>query len=190
MSKKIIALITVSFLLYGFERENKTVFAEKGENEMATATEIKLSSTAFKDGQMMHAMYTCDGQNVSPPLKWEHSPQNTQSFALIMDDPDAPMGTYVHWVMWNIPADTNELQEDVLPRQELANGAKQGFNSSKKVGYTGPCPPSGTHRYYFKLYALDTMLKLESDTTKQKLLSAMEGHILAESQLMGRYQRK
>ena len=151
---------------------------------------MSVTSSAFKEGQMIPAKYTCDGQNISPPLKWESAPQGTKSFALISDDPDAPVGTWVHWVMWNIPADANELAENIRPVKELPNGSKQGISSFRQYGYGGPCPPSGTHRYYFKIYALDTMLELSGNTTKQNLLEAMKGHILAEGSLMGKYQRK
>jgi Raf kinase inhibitor-like YbhB/YbcL family protein len=127
--------------------------------------------------------------DISPPLAWTSGPEGTKTFALICDDPDAPMGTWVHWVLFNLPADIIELRENVPPERELESGAKQGMNDFRKIGYGGPCPPGGTHRYYFKLYALDTEINLEAGATKSELLKAVEGHILAEGQLMGKYER-
>ena len=166
----------------------------KGENNFQTEggrkMEIKVSSSAFEESGMIPAKYTCDGVNVSPPLMWESVPQETRSIALISDDPDAPVGTWVHWVMFNLPGDTKELQENIPPTETLTNGAVQGTTDFGRVGYGGPCPPSGTHRYYFKIYALDTKLELTSSATKADLVSTMEGHILADGQLMGKYKRK
>ncbi|MFQ5866233.1 MAG: YbhB/YbcL family Raf kinase inhibitor-like protein [bacterium] len=151
---------------------------------------IKLTSTAFEEGGMIPKKYTCDGKDVSPPLAWSSVPTGIKSFALICDDPDAPMGTWVHWVMFNLPADSTKLTENIPLDKILPNGAKQGTNDFRKIGYGGPCPPSGTHRYYFKIYALDTELELEAGITKAQLLKAMKGHILAEGQLMGKYKRE
>jgi len=151
--------------------------------------ELKVTSSAFKEGEMIPKKYTCDDRDVSPPLAWGQTPPGTKSAALICDDPDAPMGTWVHWVLFNVPAGTHELPENVAPEKTLAFGERQGKNSWGKIGYGGPCPPGGTHRYYFKLYALDTVLNLESGSTKAQLLAAMKGHILAEGQLMGKYKR-
>lgn len=152
--------------------------------------EIKITSTAFEEGGLIPKKYTCDGIDVSPPLEWTSVPEGTKSFALICDDPDAPTrGTWIHWVIFNMPADTRELPENIPPQKTLANGAKQGINDFRKIGYGGPCPPSGTHRYYFYLYALDTEIKLEGGAIKEQLLKAMKGHILAEGQLMGKYKR-
>jgi Raf kinase inhibitor-like YbhB/YbcL family protein len=151
---------------------------------------IIVTSSAFKEGGMIPAKYTCDGQNISPPLKWEQIPKGTKSFALISDDPDAPMGTWVHWVMWDIPAEANGLPENIPPKKELLDGSKQGISDFRRPGYGGPCPPSGTHRYYFKIYALDVKLDLASTCAKQDLLEAIKGHILAEGSLMGKYQRQ
>ena len=150
---------------------------------------IKITSTAFKEGGMIPKQYTCDGQDMSPPLAWTSIPEGTKSLALISDDPDAPVGTWVHWVLFNLPPEVTELPEHVPPTKTLENGAKHGKNDFRKIGYGGPCPPGGTHRYYFKLYALDTVLDAEPGITKQKLLQAIQGHILAEGQLMGKYTR-
>ena len=144
----------------------------------------------LEEGGMIPAKYTCDGDNISPPLKWEQIPKGTKSFALISDDPDAPAGTWIHWVMWNIPAESNGLPEAVPAAAQLPDGSKQGVTSARSHGYHGPCPPSGTHRYYFKIYALDMMFDLPDNLTKQDLIAAMKGHILAEGALMGKYQRK
>ncbi len=151
--------------------------------------QIKLTSTAFEQGGMIPKRYTCDGTDVSPPLAWTAVPEGIKSIALICDDPDAPMGTWVHWVLFNLPANMKELPESVPPQERLETGAIQGTNDFRKIGYGGPCPPGGTHRYYFKLYALDTELNLQAGATKKELLKAMEGHILAEGQLMGKYKR-
>ncbi|MFQ5882748.1 MAG: YbhB/YbcL family Raf kinase inhibitor-like protein [Candidatus Methylomirabilales bacterium] len=118
---------------------------------------------------------------------WSRPPAGTQSFALIADDPDAPMGTWVHWVIWNIPASVLNLAENLTKTASLPNGARQGTTDFRRIGYGGPCPPSGTHRYFFKLYALDTTLNLPASTTKHDLKKAMEGHILAQAELMGKY---
>ncbi len=157
----------------------------KGGETMA----LKVSSSAFEEGDMIPIKYTCDGEDVSPPLAWEGVPEGTRSIALICDDPDAPVGTWVHWVLYNLPPDSKGLPEAVPPAEVLENGARHGKNDWQRLGYGGPCPPGGTHRYYFKVYALDTVLELESGTTKAQLLEAMEGHVLAEGQLMGRYKR-
>ncbi len=151
---------------------------------------MKISSSAFKEGQKIPLKYTCDGQDVSPPLEWGHAPGGTKSFALICEDPDAPGGTWVHWVIYGIPADRKALDESVRPERELDRGIRQGKNSWPRIGYGGPCPPGGTHRYYFKLYALDTVLTLSPGATKEQLLAAMKGHILEEAHLMGTYQRR
>jgi len=152
--------------------------------------DIKVSSSAFPDGGMIPAKYTCDGADVSPPLKWDSVPDGTKSIALISDDPDAPMGTWVHWVLFNLPADARELPENVPTDETLPNGAKQGTTDFGRTGYGGPCPPSGTHRYFFKIYALDTMLDLPAGARKSDLVKAMEGHIIGQGQLIGKYKRQ
>lgn len=151
---------------------------------------IKVTSTAFSEGGAIPKLYTCQGKNISPPLSWTGVPAEAKSLALIMDDPDAPRGTWVHWVLYNIPPDSKGLEENIPHGPSLANGAKHGKNSWPKLGYGGPCPPSGTHRYYFKLYALDIVLPQQGEATKAQILKAMEGHILAEGQLMGTYSKK
>jgi len=153
------------------------------------STNIIVKSDSFSDGGMIPAKYTCDGANISPKLSWDNAPKGTKSFVLICEDPDAPMGTFTHWVLYDIPADVHELPENLPKDKILPNGAKQGITDFKKVGYGGPCPPNGTHRYYFKLYALDTLLNLEPALKKEDILKAMNGHILAQGQILGKYAR-
>jgi hypothetical protein len=150
---------------------------------------MELISSAFNEGEMIPGKYTCDGADVSPPLKWGALPSGTKSLALICDDPDAPVGTWVHWVYYDIPAGSESLPEKVAPEKHPAGGGTQGLNDFRKIGYGGPCPPGGTHRYYFKLYALDTTLNLSPGATKKQLLKAMENHIIGKAQLMGKYKR-
>jgi Raf kinase inhibitor-like YbhB/YbcL family protein len=151
---------------------------------------FQLTTAAFSAGGTIPKKFTCDGPDVSPPLHWKEAPVGTHSFALIMDDPDAPVGTWVHWVLYNLPANTTELPEGVEKRDQMANGAMQGRNDFRKVGYGGPCPPAGKpHRYFFKLYALDTKLNLKGGATKPEVERAMKGRILAQTELMGLYGR-
>jgi Raf kinase inhibitor-like YbhB/YbcL family protein len=151
---------------------------------------MKITTTAFEPGAPIPAGSSCDGENRSPDLAWTETPVNTRSFALIVDDPDAPRGTWVHWVLFNLPADAVELSPGVPPKPELPSGARQGVNDSGDVGYGGPCPPrGGPHRYYFRLYALDSTLNLAPGINRSDLDQAMAGHILAEATLMGTYQR-
>lgn len=150
---------------------------------------LQLSSTAFRDGNPIPARYTCTDADVSPHLEWFGAPDETASFALIMDDPDAPGKTWVHWVVFNVPPSTGTLLEGIATDDDLPGDAVHGQNSWRRSSYGGPCPPSGTHRYYFKLYALDSMLNLKPGATKDELLTAMDGHILAQAQIMGTYQK-
>jgi Raf kinase inhibitor-like YbhB/YbcL family protein len=154
------------------------------ENKM----EIKLTSAAFKEGQPIPRQYTCDGANVSPPLEWTGVPKTAKAVAIIADDPDAPAGTWVHWVVYDLPAENIGLVENLPPTEDLKAGGFQGTNDFGKIGYGGPCPPSGTHRY-FKVYALDNYLSLKVGATKAFVERAMEGHIVAQGQLMGTYSR-
>lgn len=150
---------------------------------------MEIKSSAFGSGEMIPVKYTCDGADFSPPLEWTAGPAGTKSFALICDDPDAPMGTWVHWVVYDIPATATMLAEGITREKELPGGGTQGVNDFRRIGYGGPCPPGGTHRYFFKLYALDAALSLKPGITKDQLLKAMKGRILAEAQLMGTYRR-
>jgi Raf kinase inhibitor-like YbhB/YbcL family protein len=153
---------------------------------------LELTSAAWREGQPIPAKYTGDGRDLSPPLKWHDPPENTQSFALICEDPDAPRGTYTHWVIFNIPSASRELPEGVPPEATLPDGAIQGKNDFGKIGYGGPAPPPGKpHRYFFKLFALDTHLDLKAGTTKPQLEKAVAGdHVLATGTLMGTYGRQ
>jgi len=151
---------------------------------------FQIASSAFSNGETIPKKFTCDGPDLSPPLRWKEPPAATQSLALIADDPDAPVGTWVHWVLYNLPANTHELPEGVDKQERLASGATQGRNDFRRIGYGGPCPPPGNpHRYYFKLYALDSKLNLKAGATKAELEDAMKGHTLGETEFMGRYGR-
>ena len=143
---------------------------------------MKLNSDAFEHNGMIPSKYTCKGENINPQLKWGDVPEGTKSFALIVDDPDAPGGNWVHWLVKDIPADVREIKENGVPGTQVEN-------DFGKEAYGGPCPPSGVHRYFFKLYALDVMLNLEAGLTKKDLLRKMEGHIIEEAQIIGKFKR-
>ncbi len=145
---------------------------------------LKITSPSFKDGEMIPRKYTCQGDDVNPQLDISGIPENTKSLVLIMDDPDAPMGTWDHWIVWNISPDTKTIAENSVPA-----GAVQGKNSWGRNDYGGPCPPSGTHRYFFKLYALDTTLDIPAKSKKKDVEKAMRGHIIEQAQLMGKYKK-
>jgi Raf kinase inhibitor-like YbhB/YbcL family protein len=146
--------------------------------------EFKITSPAFNYGRQIPSKYTCDGENVNPHLTLHGVPPKTKSLALIVDDPDAPGGTWTHWIMWNISPEVKEIKEHTAPY-----GAQQGMNTNKEVGYDGPCPPSGTHRYFFRLYALDTKLALSEDAVRETLETAMQQHVIGTAELMGTYSR-
>lgn len=184
MKKNIYSIIILTFVMLFWGLHHDAFAAKKGGKKM------QITSSAFTEGSMVPAKYTCDGQDISPPLEWKNVPAGTKSFALVSDDPDAPMGTWVHWVAYNIPSNITKLDEDVKPEKEFKNKMRQGSNSWPKIGYGGPCPPSGTHRYYFTLFALDTVLDIKPGATKAQVLQAMKGHALEEAQLMGKYKRQ
>lgn len=149
-----------------------------------------LTSSDFQNGGTIPKNLTCDGADVSPELSWSDAPKGTQSFALIADDPDAPAGTWTHWVIYNLPGDTKSLPESVNKIDQLPNGAMQGRNDFRKIGYGGPCPPPGKpHRYFFRLYALDTKLNLKPGASRQEVEAAMKGHVVAQADLMGKFGR-
>jgi Raf kinase inhibitor-like YbhB/YbcL family protein len=183
MMKGILFMLAVSLLLIGCGSKEQPETETEGEEVMS----LTLTSPAFDEGTMIPARYTYDGANVSPALSWTNVPEGTKSFALICDDPDAPMGTWVHWVYYNIPGYMTELPENVPHGEKPTVGGRQGVSDFGAHGYGGPSPPSGTHRYFFKLYALDCELDLGGVVKKDQLLQAMEGHVLAEGQLMGTY---
>jgi hypothetical protein len=152
--------------------------------------QISISSDAFKAGSSIPVEHTCDGEDRSPALSWDAAPAGTRSIALIVDDPDAPGKTWVHWVIYNIPANTTGLPGAVPKNKTLDDGSLQGKNDFGRIGYNGPCPPPGKpHRYFFKVYALDTTLSLKSGATKSQLETAMSGHILAQGEMIGKYGR-
>ena len=179
-------MLFAAALLAGF------ITACNAENSPTNGATMKLhlTATSFADGQPIPRRHAFDDQDLSPALQWSGVPPATKSLALICDDPDASVGTWVHWVIYDLPPTTPGLDEGVSKSPELANGAKQGVNDYKRIGYGGPCPPPGKpHRYFFKLYALDMKPDLKPGLTKKDLLKAMDGHVLAEGQLMGTYQR-
>jgi hypothetical protein len=151
---------------------------------------LALTSSAFAAGAEIPRQYTCKGGEASPALQWSGAPARTASFALVVDDPDAPHGTWVHWVLWNLPANAHALPEGVPKRDQLDDGARQGRNSDRKIGYSGPCPPGGqTHRYFFRLYALDEKLDLAAGTNRADLDAAMKGHVLAQAEYLGNFRK-
>ena len=150
---------------------------------------ITITSPAFREGEKIPSEHTCDGADRSPPIEWSGVPANAQSLVLIADDPDAPGGDWVHWLVYDLPPSLTQLPAGIPEGGRLSVGGSQGRTGFGAVGYGGPCPPSGTHRYFFKVYALDAMLQLAPGATKKELLQAMKGHVLAEGQLMGKYAR-
>ncbi len=172
----LLVLLSASLSFYTFAASGK-------EAKMTEA--LKISSTAFENNGSIPSKFTCDGRDINPPLVIGGVPSGTKSLALIVDDPDAPSGMWVHWVVWNIDPKITEMGEDSVPK-----GAAQGMNDFRKHDYGGPCPPSGTHRYFFKLYALDTQLSLGTNAVKKDVEKAMQGHIVSQAQIIGTYKRK
>ncbi len=150
---------------------------------------IIFESPAFKNGQPVPKLYTCDGDDISPPLDWRNLPDSVESIAIICDDPDAPMGTWIHWVIYNISSENDGIAENIPKDKNPGGGIKQGKNSWGRIGYGGPCPPRGTHRYFFKLYAVDCILPLDAGATKMEVLEAMRGHLMGQAEIMGTYSR-
>ncbi|NIP44225.1 MAG: YbhB/YbcL family Raf kinase inhibitor-like protein [candidate division Zixibacteria bacterium] len=196
MRNLILIILFPLFVLFwlacqGGEREAElpetTAIAEQEKEAEDSVPEIKITSPAFVQGGTIPARYTCDGDDICPEMSWKNVPEEAVSLAMIVDDPDAPGGTWIHCVAYNIsPADTSISTEEIAAGKEVV----MGKNSWGKMEYGGPCPPSGTHRYFFKIYALDKELELEPGATKEDLLKAMEGHILARGELMGTYHRR
>ena len=182
--KKILCLPAIMILFFNFW------LLESCDSKTKQGAIIKLNSLAFSDGDIIPDKFTCDGADISPPLEWGLVPENAKSIALICDDPDALMGTWAHWVYFDIPASMKSLPENITPEENPVNGGKQGTNDFGRIGYGGPCPPGGTHRYYFKIYALDTILHLPAGIDKKQLLKTMKGHIIGQAQLMGKYKSK
>ena len=182
--KLLLVIFLIIIFIVGCSIEKEENFIEEEIKITGGVVKMKLTSPAFKHNGAMPSEYTCDGEDISPELNIENAPENAKSLALIMDDPDAPAGTWVHWVVWNIPPGTKVISKGTEPK------GVQGTTSFGRKGYGGPCPPSGTHRYFFKLYALDTTLGLKEGSSKQDLEKAMQGHIIEKTELMGTYKRK
>ena len=186
---RLICLSTLTLFLLcachnpGSRMENNNIQPGKGNMTLT------ISSSAFANGGMIPSQYTCDGANISPPVQWSGLPAAAKTFAIIVDDPDAPAKTWVHWVVYDLPANTTQLTENIAQGKTLGSGGKQGTSDFKKIGYGGPCPPGGTHRYFFKLYALDIETSLPPGATKDELLKAIEGHVVAQGELVGKYKR-
>ncbi len=155
----------------------------------AKEAKMQLLSPAFEHGGLIPPKYTCDGEDISIPLVFENVPPEAKTIAIIMDDPDAPVGVFVHWVIYDIPASLPGLPEGVPPAPELEGGIKQGINDFGRIGYGGPCPPDGAHRYFIKAYALDVALEAQPGLTKHQLLRLMSGHVIDDAVLMGIYER-
>jgi len=178
-------LLILVFVCFSIACPAKFAAREKG-----GTVSFQISSPAFSAGGDIPKRFTCDGPDVSPKLAWNEPPAKTQALVLIMDDPDAPVGTWVHWVLFDLAAGTRELAEGVATQEQVLGGAKQGRNDFGAIGYGGPCPPPGKpHRYFFKLYAVDGNVNLKPGATKAEVEHAMKGHILAQAELMGRYGR-
>jgi Raf kinase inhibitor-like YbhB/YbcL family protein len=182
--KQLTRLLIVALLCLQF---TGTEIAVQLKKQKEVKMDFKIFSASFKDGEPLSAEYGYYKDNVSPPLNWINPPSGTKSFVLLVDDPDAPIGDWVHWIVLNIPAGTFELKENASGKKLLPKGSFEGLNDFKKNNYGGPCPPSGTHRYFFKLYALDANLQLKESTTKKLLLETVKGHVLAQVSLMGTY---
>jgi Raf kinase inhibitor-like YbhB/YbcL family protein len=169
------------------EVEQPVIEPTESPEPIQSEKEFILTSEVFLEGEPIPSKFACNGDDISPPLAWSGAPENTNAFVLIMDDPDAPVGIWVHWVLFNIPGNATVLDVGLPADAELPDGSQQGTNSWGRGGYGGPCPPSGVHRYFFKLYALDAPLALDESATKEDVLAAMEGHTLMETELMGTY---
>jgi Raf kinase inhibitor-like YbhB/YbcL family protein len=189
MTLAILALALATLALLGCAKTPQPNAPQPATNQKENQMGFKLTSTAFKEGQPIPRQHTCDGVNVSPALEWSGAPPTAKTFAIICDDPDAPAGTWVHWVLYNLPVDRIGLVENVPATEKIPGDGRQGTNDFQKIGYGGPCPPSGTHHYFFKLYALNAELSLPAGATKAEVLKAMEGHLAAQTQLMGTYRR-
>ena len=175
------------------DADGATIFSAESDDSVSDggrAMSFAVKTTAFSEGGAIPKKYTCDGADLSPELTWADAPERTQSLALIVDDPDAPVSTWTHWIIWNIPPKPATFAEGVPKDQNLPNGARQGKNDFKRIGYGGPCPPPGKpHRYFFKLYALDSKLDVNAGANRNELERAMKGHVLSQAELMGKYGR-
>lgn len=189
---KVLTFLLIVLPLAGCANRSQVTQPPPANTSTNNKAEIKLTSSAFSEGQPIPRAYTCDGVNISPPLEWSGVPKTARTIAIVCDDPDAPEapgGAWVHWVLYNLPADNIGLVENLPATESLKASGFQGTNEFGKIGYGGPCPPSGTHRYFFHVYALDSELPLKAGATKAELMKAMEGHTLLQGQLMGTYRR-
>jgi Raf kinase inhibitor-like YbhB/YbcL family protein len=182
-------LLSISILIIFISILTIQIFSQT--KQMNRKMEIKIKSNVFHEGSFIPSKYSCEGENISPQLHWNEVSKEANSYAIVLDDPDAPGGDFVHWVIFNIPGNMQELHENVTPSRNIPDEVMLGTNSFGRIGYGGPCPPSGkAHHYYFRIYALDTILHhIESGATKEQLMKAMEGHIIAKGELMGMYKR-
>jgi Raf kinase inhibitor-like YbhB/YbcL family protein len=177
----IVFIICAAFILFSNGKGD-------GENQGAVM-KINLKSESLKENQLIPSIYTCDGKNISPELGWDKPSDKIKTFAIIVNDPDAPGGNFIHWIIFNIPDSILSLPAEVTPIKNIPEEASLGTNSFGHIGYNGPCPPSGTHRYFFRIYGLDNSLKLEAGAEENDLVQAMKNHIIAEGELMGKYKR-
>jgi Raf kinase inhibitor-like YbhB/YbcL family protein len=190
MNIRLLAIVLIA-LSTGCKMKAGQTQTNNSTDTIISKSKMIITSTAFHNDSTIPQQYTCQGEDISPALAWTGAPADAQSFALLCEDPDAPGGTYIHWVIYNIPATERGLAENFPKRDKLPNGTRQGVNDFKQMGYGGPCPPPGkAHRYYFKLYALDAMINIPGEATRDQLLNAMHGHILAEGETMGTYAKK
>jgi Raf kinase inhibitor-like YbhB/YbcL family protein len=182
-------LLRVSFLIILISILSIQIYSQI--KQLNRKMEIKIKSNAFHEGSLIPSKYSCEGENISPQLHWNEVSKDVKSYAIILDDPDAPGGNFVHWVIFNIPENMRELHENVTPSRNIPDEVMLGTNSFGRIGYGGPCPPAGKpHHYYFRIYALDTILHhVESGSTKEQLIKAMDGHIIAKGELMGIFSR-
>ncbi len=185
--KKVLFLILIISFIISCNKNNRPKISDNQEEYMHT---VNIFSNSFKNNEKIPAKYTCQGEEASPQLHWDNIPENTKSIAIICDDPDAPAGTWIHWIIFNIPPEMNELTEKFPHDSIMDNGIKQGLNSSNFVGYQGPCPPSGEHRYFFKIYALDIILDIGYNIHKEDLLSVIDSHVLGYGEMIGLYEKK
>lgn len=190
-----ISLLLIVLLIGPVQRSAHRITLSPGDGQQepkqaGLSSLMQITSAAFRDGERIPTRYTCDGENLSPPLEWDNAPERTESFAIICEDPDAPGGTWVHWVLYALPANTTKLKESVPTTGVLRDGGRQGLNDFSSTGYGGPCPPRGRpHHYIFTLYAVDTRPELEQGASKEEVMSVLDGHILARATLVGIYRR-
>ncbi len=183
MAKKFFLLMIVAPFCLTFLNNTKSAKCDE-------TTLLSLTSTTFRNGEKIPRKYTCDGEDTSPPISWSGAPNGTKSYAIILEDPDAPGGTFTHWVLYDLPANVTALPEGAGKKRNHNEGSKQGVNDFGRIGYSGPCPPGGTHRYIFRLYALDVKdLNLKEKATKEEVLKAAKGHVISETELVGTYSR-